>query len=91
MELNFKLQRNEELRLQKLVNKMTRRHNRHHIVEDMIEVRKAKKIAVNEKNKYYNYQKVPAKRSNLAKWYASSTLKKKMDRIIRRFKTKVLS
>ena len=46
MELNFKLQRNEELRLQKLVNKMTRRHNRHHIVEDMIEVRKAKKIAV---------------------------------------------
>ncbi len=91
MELNFKLQRNEELRLQKLVNKMTRRHNRHHIVEDMIEVRKAKKIAVNEKNKYYNYQKVPAKKSNLAKWYASSTLKKKMDRIIRRFKTKVFS
>ena len=70
---------------------MTRRHNRHHIVEDMIEVRKAKKIAVNEKNKYYNYQKVPAKKSNLAKWYASSTLKKKTDRMIHRFKTKVFS
>ncbi|MFA0814666.1 MAG: M23 family metallopeptidase [Anaerofustis sp.] len=91
MELNFKLQRNEDLRLQKLVNKMTRRHNRRHIVDDMIEVRKAKKAAVNEKNKYYTYQKVPAKKSGFSRWYAGSKLKKNTDRLILRVKTKIFS
>lgn len=91
MELNFKIQRNEELQLERLFNKYTRKQNRRHIVADMIEVRKAKKQAVSERMKYYKFQKIPTKRSKLSRWFENSILQKKADKLIHQIKTKIFS
>jgi hypothetical protein len=91
LELNLKLQRNEERRLDRYFAKKTKQYNRHHIVEDMIEVRKAKKRAVSERTKYYSLQKIPAKKSKLTRWYETSRLKRRWDRFVYKLKTKLYS
>jgi len=91
VELNFKIQRNEELQLERLFNKYTKRQNRRHIVDDMIEVRKAKKLAVSERLKYYRFQKIPSKRSKLSRWYETSKLQKTADKMIHHAKTRIFS
>ena len=89
MDLNFKIQRNEEMQLEKMFNKLRKKQNRKHIVEEMIEVRKAKKAAISERQKYHNYQKIPAKRSRISRWYEESGLKKKADKFFHRAKRRV--
>jgi hypothetical protein len=60
MDIKYQLQLDEETQLEKLCNRLRKKQNRNHIVEDLIEVRKAKKQALAERKKYYVYQKVPA-------------------------------
>lgn len=56
MKLNFKLQRNEEDKIQKQFARQLKRQNRHYIVAEMIEVKKAQKEAEEERNRFYTYK-----------------------------------
>ena len=91
MELNFKLQRNDELRLEKLCSKLIRKNNRHHIVEDMIYVKKAQREAIAEENIYKQSaaQTLPVRRSAIARRYDAGKLKKRIDRLVYRVKTRL--
>ena len=91
MELHFKIQKNEQAQLEKLFNRIAKRHNRQHIVEDMIAVRKAKKAAIAEKRMYKNYQKVPTKRSKFTRWYHDSKIKGKISKLLHKIKSKIFS
>ena len=79
MDLKFQLQIDEESRLDKMCSRLRRKQNRNHIVEDLIEVRKAKKKALLDRKNYYEYQKVPAKKSKLFRKYLDSKLRKKLE------------
>ena len=57
----------------------------------MIAVRKAKKAAIAEKRMYKNYQKVPTKRSKLARWYSASKIKRKTNKLLHKIKSAIFS
>jgi hypothetical protein len=91
MDIKFQLQLDEETQLEKLCNRLRKKQNRNHIVEDLIEVRKAKKQALAERKKYYVYQKVPAKRSKLSRWYEQSALRHSLNDAFYKIKKKIFS
>lgn len=91
MSVNFKLQQNEEARLDRLFNKLAKKNMRRHIVEDMIQVEKAKKAAQAEARKYKQEHSSVTKRSKLSRKYEESKLKIKADDFIYRMQTRLYS
>lgn len=91
MDIKFQLQLDEESQLEKMCSRLRKKQNRNHIVEDMIEIRKARKQALLDKRKYYAYQKVPAKRSKLSRWYEQSTLRQHINDVFYKIKKKIFS
>ena len=81
MNIRFKVQRNKANQIDKLFEKVRKQNTRHHIVNDMVEVKRAKKAAKAEVLRYKTFQSIPRKKSKLARKYQDSTLKKKIDKI----------
>lgn len=79
MTVEFKFQQNEQARLDRLFNKLAKKNMRRHIVEDMIQVEKAKKFANEEARKYKQEHSEVAKKSKLRRKYEQSKLKLKVD------------